>query len=185
MRPLPYKHYFTVTDKKFVWEDTQMFDLKRSLLEGKRGYAIIEEVEERTTSSQLAYYFGGIIRQECMNSNCFAGWKEGEIHNHLLIEVTGTMRQIHRPDGSTSLVEMPEDFDAIMNSKKRMTEYISKVIAKLETEYQIYTKPSEHYKKTNKFRIKEKHYGKVNRAPTREDVSLTVEEHLIVELYSK
>lgn len=158
MKQLPYKHYFTVKNGKFVWEDTQMFYVKKTMLEGKRGYAIIEEIGERVSDNQLAYYFGGIIRQECMHSECFSGWKEREIHNHLLTEVTGTMRHIHRPDGSTSLVEMPEDFDSIMSSKKKMAEYISKVIAKLETEYNIYPKPSEHYKKTNKFVIKEKHY---------------------------
>jgi hypothetical protein len=159
MRPLPYKHYFTVSDDgRYVWEDPQTFEVKRKILEGKRGYAIIEEEVEDSSSNQMAYYFGGIIRQECMHSNCFAGLSERDIHNYLLVSVRGSMRQIHRPDGSVSLVEMPGDFERIMDSKKEMASYISEVIAFLETEHQIYPKPSEHYKKTNRFRNQEKHY---------------------------
>lgn len=158
MKPLPYKHYFVVQNDKYVWEDPQMFELKRKMLEGKRGFAIIEEETEKTTGKQLAYYFGGIIRQECMKSNCFAGWAEKEIHNQLLIEVRGSMRMIHLPDGSTSLREMPGDFEKIMSDKAEMAKYIEEVIAKLETEYEIYPKPSEHYKSTNKFVIKTKIY---------------------------
>jgi len=157
MKPLPYKHYFTVKSGRYVWEDTQMFDLTKKMLEGKRGYAIIEEETERVSSNQLAYYFGGIIRQECMRSNCFGGWKEGEIHSYLLTEVSGNIRQVHRPDGSVSIMEMPADFDKIMNNKKDMSEYIQKVIAHLNTELEIYPKPAEHYK-YNKFRIEPKTY---------------------------
>lgn len=153
MRPLPYKHYFTVKDGKYVWEDPEMFEFKRKSLEGKRGYSIIEEISEAGTGNQLAYYFGGLIRQECMNSECFASWSEREIHEFLLLSVRGTMRNIRRPDGSFSVVEMPGDFDKIKDSKKELAKYISEVIAKLETEFQIYPKPSEHYK-TNKFVIK-------------------------------
>lgn len=157
MKPLPYKHYFTVKDGKYVWEDPEMFRLKKQLLEGKRGYSIIEEVTEAGTSNQLAYYFGGIIRQECMNSDCFAGWKEKEIHEFLLLEVRGNVRNIRRPDGSSALVEMPGDFDRIKDNKKEMAKYLEEVIAKLNTEFNIYPKPSEHYK-TNKFKVEVKHY---------------------------
>lgn len=157
MRPLPYKHYFTVENGKYVWEDPQMFAVKRSMLEGKRGYAIIEEELEKSSSNQLGYYFGGIIRQECMKSECFAGWRESEIHNYLLTEIRGNMRQVHRPDGSVSLVEMPADFDRIMHSKREMAKYIEEVIAHLNTEMNIFPKPAEHYK-YNKFKIETKHY---------------------------
>jgi len=135
-----------------------MFLLKKKMLEGKRGYAIIEEEAENASSNQLAYYFGGIIRNECMNSNTFAGMKEMEIHNVLLFELRGTTRNIIMPDGSRKLIEMIPDFDQIKNSKKKMSEYLEEVIALLETEYDIYPKPSEHYKSTNKFKIPVKHY---------------------------
>lgn len=157
MKPLPYKHFFTVQNGKFVWEEPQMFKAKKLLLEGKRGYAVIEEISENASSNQLAYYFGGIIRQECMNSEAFAGLSEREIHNYLLTEVAGSMRQIHRPDGSVSLIEMPGDFDSIKDNKKKMSEYLQKVIALLNTEWEIFPKSAENYK-TNQFLMKKKHY---------------------------
>lgn len=158
MKELPYKHYFTVKNGEYAWEEPQMFQIKKTMLEGKRGFAIIEEETERTTSSQLAYYFGGIIRQECMNSECFAGMTEKEIHDILLTEVAGTMRKVYHPASKIHrMMQMPGDFEQIMNSKKKMSDYLEKVIAKLETEYYIYPKPSEHYK-TNIFRIKTKKY---------------------------
>jgi hypothetical protein len=158
MRPLPYKHYFNVSEGKFNWEDPQMLEVKRKLLEGKRGYAIIEEDTEDVSLNQLAYYFGGIIRQECMNSECFAGLSEKEIHNYLLTKCEGSMRKVYRPDKTFAVIEMPGDFDLIMGSKKRMALYIEKVIATLQTEHDIFPKPAEHYKKTNKFRQQIKHY---------------------------
>jgi hypothetical protein len=158
MKPLAYKHYFNVVDGKYVWENLDMFNLIKRTLEGKRGYAIIEEETESVSSNQLAFYFGGIIRQECMNSNCFAGLSEKEIHNYLLIELRGTMRTIRRPAGGTSIAEMPGDFDDIMRSKKKMAGYLEDVIAHLQLEFDIYVKPSEHYK-ANGYIVKTKHYG--------------------------
>lgn len=157
MKPVPYKHYFTINNGKYVWENQQMFDLIKKTLEGKRGYAVIEEELVSSSSNQLAYYFGGIIRQECMNSNCFAGLSEKDIHLYLLMEIRGNMRTVYMPNGISKLLEMPGDFESIMSSKKQMSKYIEEVIAHLQLEFDIYVKPSEHYK-TNKFRIKVKHY---------------------------
>jgi len=161
MKPLPYKHYFTVKGGKYVWENLEMFNLIKRTLEGKRGYAIIEEETEKVSSNQLAYYFGGIIRQECMNSNCFAGLSEKDIHNYLLMAVRGSVRYVRRPGGETSIVEMPGDFDEIMRDKMKMAKYLEEVIAHLSSEFQIYVKPSSHYK-ANGFIVKTKHYGKAD-----------------------
>jgi hypothetical protein len=136
MKPLAYKHYFNVIDGKYVWENLDMFNLIKRTLEGKRGYAIIEEETESMSTNQLAFYFGGII----------------------LIELRGTMRTIHRPGGGTSIAEMPGDFDDIMRSKKKMAGYLEDVIAHLQLEFDIYVKPSEHYK-ANGYIVKTKHYG--------------------------
>jgi hypothetical protein len=158
MRELPYKHFFTVHNGRYAWEDDEMFALKKRILEGKRGYAIIEEDTDESSPKQLAYYFGGIIRKECMNSECFAGLSEKEIHNYLLLSVAGSMREVHRKDGSSRLVEMPGEFEPIMRNVKKMSEYIEKVIAFLQVEHDIFPKPAEHYKNTNKFVIKKQHF---------------------------
>ena len=155
MRGLAYKHYFTVIGSVFKWDDPEMFQLKKKMLNGKRGYAIIEEETEPASINQFAYYFGGIIRKECMNSNVFAGMKEMEIHNILLFEIRGTTRNITMPDGSTKIMELIPDFNEIKASKKEMAKYLEEVIAKLNTEYNIFPKPADHYK-YNKFYIKER-----------------------------
>lgn len=156
MRPLPYKHKFRVENGKYIWEDPAMFAVKRSMLEGKQGYAIIEEEVEEGSPNQLAYYFGGIIRQECMNSDCFLGMTEREIHEALLLEVAGTVRHISK-NGRDILVNLPGDFEIIRRNKSNFSEYIEKVIAVLNTDYGIFPKPASHYK-YNKFKIEVKHY---------------------------
>jgi hypothetical protein len=153
MRPLSYKHYFTVIDEKFVWDDLEMFRLIKKTLDGKRGYAIIEEEVDKASSNQFAYYFGGIIRRECMSSNVFAGMSEKEIHNHLLFEVLGSVRNIAMGDGTTKVMNCIPDFDQIKDSKKQMTEYLEKLIPHLATEYNINVKPASMYK-YNKYYIK-------------------------------
>src|SRR5512137_2434639 len=124
MKPLAYKHYFTVEGGVYKWENPDMFNLVKRTLEGKRGYAIIEEETEKVSSNQLAYYFVGIIRQECMHSNCFAGLSEKEIHNYLLRAVRGTVRQICNRTGDITIMEMPGDFEEIMRKQSDMAKYI-------------------------------------------------------------
>jgi len=145
MSEVKYKHFFTIKDGQFVWERKEMLDFDRKRLEGKRGYAIIEEVTEGPSTDQYAYYFGGIIRKECMVSNVFGGMKEKEVHTALLME-SGftTVVTFEHPTRGRVLYYTPEDIKRW--SKRRMSEYIEQVIALLNTEYQIYPKPSEHYK---------------------------------------
>ena len=151
MKPLDYKHYFKVVNGKFIFEDREMFDFVKHNLEGERGYAIIKPVEQDISPNQFAYYFGGIIRKECMSSNAFAGWKEGEIHNHLLKEVDGNTKPVKGKDGIIRYIETVPDFS--LYGKKKMAEYISKLIPHLQMEYDIHPKPSDHYK-YNKFQLK-------------------------------
>lgn len=152
MRDLKYKHFFRVENGKFIWENSKMFQFIRNNLEGKRGYAIIEEEKDSASPKQLGYYFGGIIRKECLNSDCFSGWGEKEVHNYLLLKTRGTHRTIYFPDGHSELHELPADFEAIMNNKEDMIKYIEEVIAFLITEHQIYPKPASYYK-YNKFTL--------------------------------
>lgn len=131
-----------------IWEDRTMLDYKKLSLEGKRGYAIIEEVKDNITPNQYAYYFGGIIRKECMKSNTFHGFSDKEIHQILFSELRSTTKGIEMPDGTTRLVTVTEDFSKY--GKKKMAEYIEELIPYLQMEYDIHPKPADHYK-YNKF----------------------------------
>lgn len=148
MRELKFQHRFSVINGKFIWDDKEMLEYKRKTLEGKRGYAIIEELEEEISSNQWGYYFGGIIRRECMASDVFAGWTDKEIHNHLFAELRSQQKGIQMPDGTVRLVTVTEDFSSY--KKNDMAKYIDELIPHLNVEYQIYPKPSSHYK-DNKF----------------------------------
>lgn len=151
MKELDYKHYFTVVNGKFVFEQKDMLEYIKRSFEGKRGFAIIKPVKEDVSPNQYAYYFGGIIRKECMVSESFAGLKEAQIHEILLREVEGDVKPIKNKVGVVKMVEVTPDFSSF--SKRRMAEYIQKLIAHLQVEYDIHPKPAEHYK-YNKFYIK-------------------------------
>jgi len=148
-----YKHYFTVREGKFVWEEKDMFEYKRKALEGRKGYAIIEEEAIKVTPNQYAYYFGGIIRRECMKSNVFHGLSEQQIHQVLFSELRSSVKGIHLKDGTTRLVTVVEDFGKY--NKEDMRKYIEELIPYLQTEYDIHPKPASHYK-YNKFYLNEK-----------------------------
>ena len=48
-------------------------------LEGKDIYVMYEEVYDPKTTDQLGYYFGGIIRATCMETELFGGWEFNDI----------------------------------------------------------------------------------------------------------
>ena len=148
---IEFKHHFSVESGEFIWKDAEMFEFYKRKFAGRRGYAVIFETKDDPTPNQYAYYFAGIIRKECMQSNCFAGWTEKQISKFLLKEVMGITKQIKMPDGTIKHVILAPDFDSL--GKEGMIEYISKLIPYLQTELDIYPKPSEHYK-YNKFYLK-------------------------------
>ena len=156
MKEPDFKHYFKVIGGKFVWESPDMFEYIKRNLEGKRGFAVITEVSEDISMNQYAYYFGGIIRKECMNSEAFQSMKERDIHNFLLRELRGSAQVITDKNGNNRIVEQLPDFGSF--GKKAMAQYISEVIAYLQTEFDIHPKPAEHYK-YNKFYIKPKTFS--------------------------
>jgi hypothetical protein len=148
-----YRHFFTIKSGVWVWEEPDMFALKRNLLEGKRGFAIIEEVQEDWTRSQLAFYWGGIIHGECMKSQCFSGLRDHEIHNILWDEYSSHTVIIQHADGKTEKKIVSDDWHAI--GKKEMKGYIDFLIPHLLTEYGIIVKDPSVYK-NNKFIIKKR-----------------------------
>lgn len=130
-----------------------MLKTKKFLLEGKRGYAIIEEVQESVTVNQYAFYFGGIINGECMNSNCFVGLKDYEIHQILFREITSYTRTVEDDKGNSRIEVVTDDFHSY--GRRKMAQYIDKLIPHLLDEYGIVVKDPEQYK-LNKFIIRNK-----------------------------
>jgi len=155
MKEPKYKHYFTVRNGKFEWEEPDMFEFKRKSLEGRRSYAIIEEVGDVISHNQYAYYFGGIIRKECMKSNIFQGLSEKEIHQVLFNDLRSSVKGILFPDGTTKLVTVTDDFNSY--KKDDMRKYIDELIPHLQTEYDIHPKAPDAYA-YNKFYFNEKIY---------------------------
>ena len=125
-----------------------MFKYKKRSLEGGKSYAIIEEVGDEITPNQYAYYFGGIIRKECMKSNTFQGLSEKQVHQVLFTELRSQVKGIKMPDGTTKLVTVSEDFSRY--KLPDMQKYIEELIPYLQVEYDIHPKPASHYK-YNKF----------------------------------
>ena len=135
MPELEFKHHFRVDSDKFVWENPEMFEYYKRKFKGRRGYAVFFETVDDPTPNQYAYYFGGIIRKECMQSDMFAGWTEKEIHNFLFKEVMGILKQVKFKHGPVRTITVSPGFDAI--GKKGMIEYLSMIIPYLQTEFDI------------------------------------------------
>jgi hypothetical protein len=148
---LEYKHWFVIDGDNIYWEKPDLLRAKISMLNNKRGYAIITVAEEKPTVNQYAFYFGGIIRGECMNSNCFAGLNEKEIHQILFKELKTYKRGrtiiTKQGDDIEILEDFIEDFDSY--GKKQMTKYIEEVIPHLLNNYNIRVKDSKEYSLKN------------------------------------
>ena len=146
-KELEYKHWFNCKDGKLYWDRPDLLLAKIHMLESRRGYAIITFAKEPITPNQYAFYFGGIIRGECMNSNCFQNVTEKEIHKILFSELRTYTKEIiiQKKDGEIDhkMESFVEDFDSY--SKDQMTKYIEELIPYLELEYGIHVKTKEEY----------------------------------------
>ena len=147
-KELEYKHWFVCQDGKIYWDRPDFLRAKLHMLERRRGYAIITLAEEPVTPNQYAFYFGGIIRGECMHSNCFQNISEREIHDILFKELCSYTKEviIQKKDGSIDhrMEKFTEDFHHY--GKRKMAEYLEKLIPYLEQEYGIIVKDPKDYK---------------------------------------
>jgi len=151
MKDYDYKHFFHVKNGVFYWEEKDLFDYKRNKLEGKRGYAIIKRDIPGKSPNQRAYYMKGIIKETCLNSECFAGWNEYEVHDYLLKSIRGKPKIVKLKDGYERTILSPPDFASF--NKEKTSVYIEEVLAFLSYQHDIHPKPAEHYK-YNKFEMK-------------------------------
>ena len=154
---LQYKHAFTITDGRIYWDKPDLLRAKLFMLENKRGYAIITMEEDKPSSNQWAFYWGGIINGECMHSNCFLGLNEKEVHHILFSELRSYTRgvTITKKDGEEMHIQKEFIDDFSTYSKKKLSEYIEQLIPHLKNDYGIIIKDSKDYQ-YNKFHLKKK-----------------------------
>ena len=92
-----YIHHGIISDdeqEQFIPDRIELFKMRKHQLRGKRVEVTMDVAFAPMTSSQRGYYWGGIIRCECMNTNEFAGWEEQEIHMYLMQAITGYTKTI-------------------------------------------------------------------------------------------
>jgi hypothetical protein len=142
MKEPKYNHRGIVTNSKMIFDLPEMFNAKRTSLEGKRFSMILEEEFEPPTNPQRGYYFGAIIGLECINSSDFAGWTKDEIHNYLVEKITGYNKSV-KIRGKEQIVRCIDQISEY--SKRRMNDYIEKVMLLLSTEHGIVVKDSSEY----------------------------------------
>ncbi len=130
---------------QITWDRPEMYQDKINSL--KREYPvkldITIELESPIPTSQRGYYFGGIIRSECMNHSDFAGWSEKEIHYYLLEVVTGYHKTIRTKDGKETVVFCHDDFSSY--NTKDMTQYLEKVLDYLAINHEVFPKNPDEY----------------------------------------
>ena len=147
-KELEYKHWFYCINGKLYWERPDFLRAKIHMLDGKKGYAIITYAEDPITPNQYAFYYGGIIRGECMHSNCFQNVGEKEIHDILFGELRSYTKEviITKKDGTIEhkMAKFTEDFGNY--GKKKMSEYLEELIPYLQDEYGIIVKDPKEYK---------------------------------------
>lgn len=69
----------TVRKGQFLFKRKKLAQRIIDGLEGKEFEMVLSEEEPDKSTSQLGYYFGGIIRNTCMKTELFAGWEFDEI----------------------------------------------------------------------------------------------------------
>ncbi len=102
---------------------------------------------EDETKEQHGYYRGGIIVATCMQTDLFDGWLKEDIHEHFakLFLTTMKRKELHKKDGTIEVSEFPHTESTGDLGKKRMSEFIDKVLNYL-AEYEIYPlTPQEYY----------------------------------------
>lgn len=114
-----------------------MFQEFVSHLENKEFEVTLQERFYETTHDQHGYYRAGIIKHTCMQTEIFGGWLESEIHGFftgLFLSYTKMM--------AGKEVKFIESTGTL--GKKKMTEYIEKVINWL-SQHEIYVLTPEEY----------------------------------------
>lgn len=138
--------YGTVKNGSRQYYKNPMHQQLLASLEGKEFEETLRERFVDTTPDQMGYYRAGIIRHACMESEDFGGWSEKEIS-----EWFGSMFLIfaknkvikHKGQEQPTILVVKESTANI--GKKRMSEFIEKVLHYLAEQHDIYPLSPEDY----------------------------------------
>jgi hypothetical protein len=140
------RFYGTVVNGVRMYYRSQLHNSRLKQLEGKVFEETLEIKYEEKTDDQRGYYFGGIIRATCMETEAFEGWTFDEIRNELEGRYLSyaTTKTIKKLDGQEITTEV-KGRDSIADlSKKKMSEFINNVLNFLAT-LEIYPLSPEEY----------------------------------------
>lgn len=108
-------------------------------LEGKEFEETLQERFVDTTPDQMGYFRAGIIRHACMESEDFGGWSEQEIANHFAEKfLTFTKAKQILFKGKQTGIEIKVTESTANLGKKRMSEFIEKVLNYLAEEHEVF-----------------------------------------------
>lgn len=111
-------------------------------LDGRDFEEYITERPEGKTPSQRAYYFGGIIKKTCMESEPFRGWSFDEI-DHFFRQKFISYKTTKSIEGIEITFNVVDDISSL--SKKKMSEFIDRVIQFLDEHEIKVLSPGEYY----------------------------------------
>lgn len=123
---------------KFLSNNIRLWEMELKQLEGKEVEMLIREKKERKSSSQLALYFGVIIKKYCMPDEQFGGWDEWDIDQYFRWELTKHNKTVK--DQTFLAVD-----DIRTYTKEQMTIFIEGVLNIL-AEMNIYIDDPEQFK---------------------------------------
>lgn len=151
------KHKGTIINGKKVYDFPKVHQARLDSLEGKRFEETLEAEHEKVTKYQWGYYFGGIIKGTCMNSEIFNGWTFNEIKKGLLTSLRTTDKVVIFPNGNEKIMKYTDDLKQY--SKSEMVKYIDDVLNFL-AELEIHPLPPDYYKYGVNMQIKKQIDGK-------------------------
>lgn len=149
-----YKHYGKAQGGQLKYNNDNFFRACLNMLEGKEVEFLIRERIDPVTEDQMGYYRAGVIR-EASNSEQFGGWSEEDIHQYYQHKYLTTT--VHRIKNGVT-IEYPLIESTASLGKKRMAEYITRVIADL-MQIGVEVKGPEHYF-TGKYHTRKLHVRK-------------------------
>lgn len=119
-------HLGTVKNGRVVYDRPVFLQSELDKLEGRQIRIYFEEIKEKKSIPQLAFYFGGIIRKTCMGSTLFEGWMEGEIDQFFRTRFLSYIKTIRSSDGTVTFTTVQNELRDL--TKDEMTLFINHVI---------------------------------------------------------